>query len=60
MSRSFKERREWLLGVWLLLASSVPAAEILQDCPDCSRMVVIRGGTFTMGSPANEPERHKF
>jgi len=60
MSWVFKERREWLLGVWLLFASSVPAAETFQDCPDCPRMAVIRGGTFTMGSPENEPERLKF
>lgn len=48
-----------LLGVWMLLAASASAAEPLQDCPDCSRMVVIRGGTFTIGSPENEPERKR-
>jgi formylglycine-generating enzyme required for sulfatase activity len=26
-------------------------------CPFCSEMVVVPAGTFTMGSPANEPER---
>lgn len=60
MSWSVNGRREWLLGVWLLFASSVPAAETFQDCPDCLRMIVIRGGTFTMGSPENERERLKF
>jgi formylglycine-generating enzyme required for sulfatase activity len=60
MSWGFKQRREWLLGAWILFASSVPAAEPFQDCPDCPRMVVIRSGTFTMGSPRSEPERFRF
>jgi formylglycine-generating enzyme required for sulfatase activity len=60
MSWGFKKRREWLLGAWMLFSSSVPAAETFRDCPDCSRMVAIRGGTFTMGSPENEPERLKY
>jgi formylglycine-generating enzyme required for sulfatase activity len=58
MSWSFKARRKWLLGAWILFASSV-AAETFQDCPDCSRMAVIRSGTFTMGSAENEPERKR-
>jgi formylglycine-generating enzyme required for sulfatase activity len=41
------------------MASSVSAAEHFQDCRDCARMVVIRGGTFIMGSPETEPERKK-
>jgi formylglycine-generating enzyme required for sulfatase activity len=28
-----------------------------RDCPNCPEMVVVPAGTFTMGSPANEPER---
>lgn len=52
-------RRTWFGGVCLFLTTSVLAAQTFQDCPDCSRMVVLRGGTFTMGSPESEPERHK-
>jgi len=60
MSWRIHGRRICLLGVFALLASSAQAAETFQDCPDCARMVVIRGGTFTMGSPENEPERLEF
>jgi len=28
-----------------------------KDCPTCPEMVVVPAGTFTMGSPANEPDR---
>ncbi|TNE36769.1 MAG: hypothetical protein EP347_10105 [Alphaproteobacteria bacterium] len=28
-----------------------------KDCPQCPTMVVIPGGSFTMGSPLDEPER---
>jgi hypothetical protein len=28
-----------------------------KDCPECPEMVVVPAGQFTMGSPANEPER---
>ena len=33
------------------------AGERFQDCADCPEMVVVPAGAFTMGSPANEPER---
>ena len=33
------------------------AGERFKDCADCSEMVVVPAGGFTMGSPANEPER---
>jgi formylglycine-generating enzyme required for sulfatase activity len=33
------------------------AGERFRDCADCPEMVVVPAGTFTMGSPANEPER---
>jgi formylglycine-generating enzyme required for sulfatase activity len=29
-----------------------------KDCPDCPEMVVVPAGSFTMGSPSNEPERN--
>ena len=60
MSWRFNAHRQWFFGAWILLAAAVPAAETFRDCADCSRMVVIPGGTFTMGSPADEPERKKF
>lgn len=59
MPRSVEAQRKVLLSVLMLFASSTPAADALQDCPDCPRMIVIPGGTFTIGSPENEPERKK-
>jgi formylglycine-generating enzyme len=60
MTWSRVKRGIWVLGAWLLSGSGPLAAEMLRDCPECSPLVVIRGGTFTMGSPANEPERKKL
>jgi len=31
--------------------------QTFKDCPDCPEMVMIPAGSFTMGSPASEPER---
>jgi formylglycine-generating enzyme required for sulfatase activity len=31
--------------------------EHFKDCPACPEMVVVPAGTFTMGSPADEPQR---
>jgi formylglycine-generating enzyme required for sulfatase activity len=31
--------------------------ESFRDCPTCPEMVVAPGGSFTMGSPSNEPQR---
>jgi sulfatase modifying factor 1 len=31
-----------------------------KDCPDCPAMTAIPGGSFTMGSPATEPERYRL
>jgi len=31
--------------------------DVFEDCKGCPKMVVVPAGTFTMGSPANEPER---
>lgn len=33
--------------------------DVLQDCPNCPEMVVIDGGLFQMGSPADEPGRNR-
>jgi formylglycine-generating enzyme required for sulfatase activity len=33
------------------------SGESFKDCPDCPEMVVAPAGSFTMGSPADEPER---
>lgn len=34
-----------------------PPGTRFRDCPNCPEMVVIAGGEFTMGSPADEPQR---
>jgi formylglycine-generating enzyme required for sulfatase activity len=34
------------------------SGESFRDCPDCPEMVVVPAGSFTMGSPANEPEHY--
>ena len=60
MSWRINAHRQWLFGAWILLSATAPAAETFRDCAGCSRMVAVRGGTFTMGSPADEPERKKF
>ena len=50
----------WLLLVGVAcVADSAPETTFV-DCPTCPRMVIIPGGTFTMGSPPTEPERRKF
>jgi formylglycine-generating enzyme required for sulfatase activity len=38
-------------------AASRAAGEIFRDCPECPDMVVIPGGSFTIGSPSTEPGR---
>ncbi len=45
---------------WKLLAAgeSPRAFEVFRDCPDCLDMVALPGGTFTMGSPKDEPGRY--
>ncbi|MGO9486846.1 MAG: SUMF1/EgtB/PvdO family nonheme iron enzyme [Rhodomicrobium sp.] len=35
------------------------SGESFKDCPHCPEMVVVPSGSFTMGSPENEPEREK-
>ena len=34
------------------------AGWIFRDCTDCPEMVIVRSGSFSMGSPANEEGRH--
>lgn len=46
---------------WLLACSAgIAAPKTLLDCNNCTPLIVIAGGTFTMGSPADEPDRHDF
>lgn len=60
MSAGRRFRARGLLLVWVAcIANSAPQATFT-DCPDCPRMVIIQGGTFTMGSPQSEPERRRF
>lgn len=46
MSRPTPSLIAGLLALWLGL-SSAPAAELIQDCPDCPVLVPIPGGTLT-------------
>jgi formylglycine-generating enzyme required for sulfatase activity len=32
--------------------------DVFRDCPGCPELVVIRSGSFMMGSPASEPKRY--
>ena len=50
----------WFLGIWVLFVFTPAWGGAFVDCPDCPRMVTITEGTYTMGSPASEPERRKF
>jgi sulfatase modifying factor 1 len=35
-------------------------APVLRDCSDCPELVAIPGGSFVIGSPAEEPGRYRF
>jgi formylglycine-generating enzyme required for sulfatase activity len=35
------------------------SGESFKDCPECPEMVVVSAGSFTMGSPADEPDRER-
>jgi formylglycine-generating enzyme required for sulfatase activity len=48
-----------LLGGVACVADSAPETTFV-DCSTCPRMVIIPGGSFTMGSPPTEPERRRF
>jgi formylglycine-generating enzyme required for sulfatase activity len=48
-----------LVGV-IGFAGAATATETFKDCPNCPEMVVVPAGSFTMGSPASEPERTSF
>jgi formylglycine-generating enzyme required for sulfatase activity len=38
-------------------ADAAAPGRVFRDCPDCPEMVAVPAGRFTMGSPADEPER---
>jgi formylglycine-generating enzyme required for sulfatase activity len=50
-------------GIWLSVAADAHrcfrpgTGERFKDCADCPEMVVAPAGTFTMGSPPDEPQR---
>ncbi len=49
-----------LCGVLLMACARITDSavdESFRDCPHCPAMVVIPAGTFTMGSPLDEPDR---
>ena len=35
------------------------SGQVFKDCPDCPEMVVVPGGSFTMGAPETEPQRDR-
>jgi formylglycine-generating enzyme required for sulfatase activity len=39
------------------IGSALRPGSVFRDCPECPEMVVVPVGSFTMGSPAGEPER---
>ena len=44
-----------------LFAATAPAQDVereFKECPECPVMLGIPAGSFTMGSPANEPGRY--
>src|SRR5436853_7739329 len=55
----------WKVLVSVVIAAAAPAVVIaqttpdreFQECPDCPVMVGIPAGSFTMGSPIDEPGR---
>ena len=52
----------WLVGCVLPFAATCATAATersVQDCPDCPGMRNVPGGTFLIGSPDDEPGRHK-
>jgi formylglycine-generating enzyme required for sulfatase activity len=44
-------------ALYLTPPSQLPAVQTFRDCGDCPEMVVVRPGTFLMGSPEDEPQR---
>ena len=60
MSQRLPWRLGLLLGACFVFARGTPAQEVFNECQECPRMVRISGGTFTMGSPADEPERRRY
>lgn len=49
-----------LFGIVSQNGSAAPwkSGQTFRDCADCSEMVVIPGGSFSMGSPVGEPGRY--
>src|SRR5262245_8320097 len=37
--------------------ASLKPGHVLKECRNCPELIVLPAGTFTMGSPADEPER---
>jgi len=48
-----------IIGTIALMATAAFAGEPFRDCAGCPSMVAVPGGTFTMGSPPDEPDRLK-
>lgn len=46
-----------MAGGAVVAQPSPSPGQVIRDCADCPELVVIPAGGFTMGSPADEPER---
>ncbi len=53
-----------VLGAFLLICAARAGSgenfkpgQTFKDCAECPEMIVVPGGSFTMGSPENEPQR---
>ncbi|HTF43597.1 MAG TPA: SUMF1/EgtB/PvdO family nonheme iron enzyme, partial [Terriglobales bacterium] len=40
-----------------IVTTGFQAGQAIRDCSNCPEIVIVPAGSFTMGSPASEPER---
>jgi formylglycine-generating enzyme required for sulfatase activity len=47
-----------IISISISAQNTFKPGQTFRDCSNCPEMIVIPGGTFTMGSPENEPRRN--